>query len=126
LLLARTNPVGSRARDFYAEPMVVYDDFGLQTVFVMDPELIQAVLLDDVESFNKSPTMIACWARGRRGGFDCRRRALAVATPVACLAVSRRGDGASPAIARSAASKFSRFRSLRRSSARRCASIRQV
>ena len=50
--------------------MVVYDDFGLQTVFVMDPELIQAVLLDDVESFNKSPTMIACWARGRRGGFD--------------------------------------------------------
>jgi cytochrome P450 len=56
-LLARvvTNPVGSWGRDFYSEPIVVYDDFGLQTVFVMDPELIQAILLDDVESFSKSP-----------------------------------------------------------------------
>ena len=57
LLLARvvSNPVGSWGRDFYAEPVVVYDDFGLQTVFVMDPELIQAVLLDDIDSFSKNP-----------------------------------------------------------------------
>jgi cytochrome P450 len=57
LLLARvvSNPVASWGRDFYSEPIVVYDDFGLQTVFVMDPELIQAILLDDVESFSKSP-----------------------------------------------------------------------
>ncbi|HET9586199.1 MAG TPA: cytochrome P450, partial [Bradyrhizobium sp.] len=34
---------------------MVYDDFGLQTVFVMDPELIQAVLLDDIDSFSKNP-----------------------------------------------------------------------
>ena len=53
---------------------------------VMYPELIQAVLLDDVESFNKRPIMIACWARGAARGFRCRRR---VATLVACLAVSR-------------------------------------
>ena len=40
-LLARvvSNPVGSWGEDFYDEPIVVYDDFGLQTVFVMDPEL---------------------------------------------------------------------------------------
>jgi cytochrome P450 len=57
LLLARvvSNPVGSWGRDFYSEPIVVYDDFGLQTVFVMDPELIQTVLLDDADSFSKNP-----------------------------------------------------------------------
>jgi cytochrome P450 len=56
-LLARvvSNPVASWGRDFYQEPIVVYDEFGLQTVFVMDPELIQAVLLDDIDSFSKSP-----------------------------------------------------------------------
>src|SRR5512144_2287238 len=58
-LLARvvSNPVASWGRDFYQEPIVVYDEFGLQTVFVVDPELIQAVLLDDIDSFSKSPTM---------------------------------------------------------------------
>jgi hypothetical protein len=42
-LLARlvSNPVASWGEDFYDESIVVYDDFGLQTVFVMDPELIQ-------------------------------------------------------------------------------------
>jgi hypothetical protein len=46
LLLARvaSNPVASWGRDFYEEPIVIYDDFGFQTAFVMDPELIQAVL----------------------------------------------------------------------------------
>ncbi len=57
MLLARvvSNPVASWGRDFYEEPIVVYDEFGLQTVFVVDPELIQAVLLDDIDSFSKSP-----------------------------------------------------------------------
>lgn len=57
MLLARvvSNPVASWGRDFYQEPIVVYDEFGLQTVFVMDPELIQAVLLDDIDSFSKNP-----------------------------------------------------------------------
>jgi cytochrome P450 len=57
LLLARvvSNPVASWGRDFYEEPIVVYDKFGLRTAFVMDPELIQTVLLDDIENFSKSP-----------------------------------------------------------------------
>ena len=56
-LLARvvSNPVESWGEDFYDEPIVVYDDFGLQTVFVMDPELVQQILLDDSDAFTKSP-----------------------------------------------------------------------
>ena len=56
-LLARvvSNPVGSWGEDFYDEPIVVYDDFGLQTVFVMDRELVQQILLDDIDAFTKSP-----------------------------------------------------------------------
>jgi hypothetical protein len=42
-------------RDFNEQPIVVYNDFGLHTVFVIDPELIQAVLLDDIETFGKNP-----------------------------------------------------------------------
>jgi hypothetical protein len=40
-LLARlvSNPVASWGEDFYDEPIVVYRDFGLETVFVTDPEL---------------------------------------------------------------------------------------
>jgi hypothetical protein len=56
LLILRTigNPVANWAQDFYDEPVVVYRTFGLETVFVMDPELIQQVLLDDAESFTKN------------------------------------------------------------------------
>jgi cytochrome P450 len=56
-LLARlvSNPVASWGEDFYDESIVVYDDFGLQTVFVMDPELIQQILLDNSDAFTKSP-----------------------------------------------------------------------
>ncbi len=56
-LLARMvrNPLTSWGQDFYDEPIVVYRDFGLDTVFVMDPGLIQTVLLDEVESFTKNP-----------------------------------------------------------------------
>ena len=57
LLMLRTigNPVASWSEDFYDEPIVVYRTLGLETVFVMDPELIQQILLDDSESFTKSP-----------------------------------------------------------------------
>ena len=56
-LLARlvSNPVASWGEDFYDEPIVVYRDFGLETVFVSDPELTQQILLDDSDAFTKSP-----------------------------------------------------------------------
>jgi cytochrome P450 len=56
-LLARlvSNPVASWGEDFYDEPIVVYRDFGLETVFVTDPELTQQILLDDSDAFTKSP-----------------------------------------------------------------------
>lgn len=49
------NPVASWSEDFYDEPIVVYRTLGLETVFVMDPELIQQILLDNSESFTKRP-----------------------------------------------------------------------
>ena len=55
-LLARlvSNPVASWGEDFYDEPIVVYRDFGLETVFVTDPELAQQIL-DESDAFIKSP-----------------------------------------------------------------------
>lgn len=57
LLITRmlANPVASWAEDFYDEPIVVYRALGLKVVFIMDPELIQQVLLDDSESYTKRP-----------------------------------------------------------------------
>ena len=49
------NPVASWSEDFYDELIVVYRTLGLETVFVMDPELIQQILLDNSESFTKRP-----------------------------------------------------------------------
>ena len=40
--------------DLYEAPIVIYN-VGLQTVFVMDPQLIQDILLDDAESHRKNP-----------------------------------------------------------------------
>ena len=45
------NPVASWGEDFYEGPLVRYRWLGLETLFVMDPTLIQAILLDDVESY---------------------------------------------------------------------------
>ena len=50
-----SNPVASWGEDFYDEPMVVYRWLGLETAFVMDPALIQTVLLDDADSYSKQP-----------------------------------------------------------------------
>ncbi len=44
--------------------MMVYDDFSLQAIFEMDPELIQAVPLDEVESLSKSPIYDRVLAKG--------------------------------------------------------------
>jgi cytochrome P450 len=49
------NPVASWGEDFYEEPLVRYRWLGLDTLFVMDPTLIQAILLDDVESYSRQP-----------------------------------------------------------------------
>jgi cytochrome P450 len=48
-----SNPVASWSEDFYDEPIVVYRGLGSETAFVMDPELIQQILLDDSESFGR-------------------------------------------------------------------------
>ena len=50
-----SNPVASWSEDFYDEPLVVYRWLGLEIAFVMDPELIQTILLDDNKSFTKRP-----------------------------------------------------------------------
>jgi hypothetical protein len=49
------NPLGSWAEDFYDELVILYRNFGLEIAFVMDPELIQTIMLDDYESFSKRP-----------------------------------------------------------------------
>jgi len=49
------NPVASWGEDFYEEPLARYGWLGLETLFVMNPTLIQAVLLDDVESYSRQP-----------------------------------------------------------------------
>jgi cytochrome P450 len=49
------NPVASWGEDFYEEPLVRYRWLGLETLFVMGPTLIQAILLDDVESYSRQP-----------------------------------------------------------------------
>ena len=70
-LLARlvSNPVASWGEDFYDEPIVVYRDFGLETVFVTDPVLTQQILLDDSDAFTKSPLYDN--VLGRAGGRGC-------------------------------------------------------
>lgn len=56
-LLARMtrNPVASWGEDFYTEPFVLYRTRWQDTVFVMDPDLIQTILHDGIEDFTKSP-----------------------------------------------------------------------
>jgi hypothetical protein len=60
------NPLSSSGEDFYDEPIVVYRNFGLENAFVMDPEVIQTIFLDDCASFSKRP--IYDHVRGEGGG----------------------------------------------------------
>jgi hypothetical protein len=55
LLRMLGNPVGSWGEDFYQESIVSYRFLGLEAAFVMDPALIQSVLLDDADSYSKQP-----------------------------------------------------------------------
>jgi cytochrome P450 len=50
-----SNPVGSWANEFYDESVVLYRTLGLNIAFVMNPELIQAVLLDNADCYAKNP-----------------------------------------------------------------------
>jgi|KBSMisStaDraftv2_1062788.scaffolds.fasta_scaffold186157_2 cytochrome P450 len=50
-----SNPVECWSEDFYREKLVVYRWLGLESAFVMDPPLIQSVLLDNAESYSKQP-----------------------------------------------------------------------
>jgi hypothetical protein len=59
------NPVASWGEDFYEEPAVLYRWFGLQTLYVMDPALIQRILLDDAESYSNSRST-TMYSRGDR------------------------------------------------------------
>ena len=49
------NPVASWGEDFYREPVVHYRWLGRDTLFVMDPELIQEILLDDIDNYSRQP-----------------------------------------------------------------------
>jgi cytochrome P450 len=57
LLILKTisNPIASWSQDFYDEPVVVYRSLGIETLYVMDPALIQTILLDDSDGFSKNP-----------------------------------------------------------------------
>src|SRR5262245_52662803 len=49
------NPVASWGEDFYEKPAVLCRWLGLQTLYVMDPVLIQRILLEEAESYSKQP-----------------------------------------------------------------------
>jgi cytochrome P450 len=49
------NPVASWGEDFYEEPVIRYRWLGRDALFVMDPALIQTILLDDAGSYSKQP-----------------------------------------------------------------------
>lgn len=56
-LIARMlrNPISAWGEDFYRQKLVYYRWLGLETLFVLDPEIIQTVLLDEIDSFSKQP-----------------------------------------------------------------------
>jgi hypothetical protein len=47
--------VASWGENFYDEPVVRYQWLGQDTLFVMDPPLIQEILLDDINSYSREP-----------------------------------------------------------------------
>ncbi len=49
------NPVASWGEDFYQEGIVAYRWLGVETAFVMDPDVIQTILLDTSGSYSKQP-----------------------------------------------------------------------
>ncbi|MGZ5850798.1 MAG: cytochrome P450 [Methyloceanibacter sp.] len=63
------NPVGSWGEDFYQESIVCYRFLGLEAAFVMDPALIQSVLLDDADSYSKQPLNDDVFGQAIGGGL---------------------------------------------------------
>jgi cytochrome P450 len=55
MLRILSNPVASWGQDFYEERIVAYRWLGVETAFVMDPEVIETVLLDTTGSYSKQP-----------------------------------------------------------------------
>ncbi|WP_431558671.1 cytochrome P450 [Methyloceanibacter sp.] len=49
------NPIAAWSDDFYDKSTIYYRWLGIETLFVMEPELIQTVLLDAAGSFSKQP-----------------------------------------------------------------------
>jgi cytochrome P450 len=63
------NPLASWGEDFYEEGVVAYRWLGLETAFVMDPALIQSVLLDDADSYSKQPLNDDVFGQAIGGGL---------------------------------------------------------
>jgi cytochrome P450 len=61
--------VGSWGEDFYQESIVSYRFLGLEAAFVMDPALIQSVLLDDADSYSKQPLNDDVFGQAIGGGL---------------------------------------------------------
>ncbi|MGI8724443.1 MAG: cytochrome P450 [Methyloceanibacter sp.] len=55
LLVARqiANPIAAWGTDFFEQPSIFYRWLGIETAFIMDPDLIQAVLLADSDRYSK-------------------------------------------------------------------------
>jgi cytochrome P450 len=70
LILRMTgNPIAAWSEDFYREPVVFYRWLGIETLFVMDPEAIQTILLDGIEDFSKQPLYDDVFGEALRGGL---------------------------------------------------------
>ena len=68
------NPVRAWPRAIYRDRLYRSAVLGHDSIYVMGPDLIRTVLLDDAESFEKGekahPSSVAspaCWVRDRRG-----------------------------------------------------------
>jgi cytochrome P450 len=70
LILRMTgNPIAAWSEGFYREPVVFYRWLGIETLFVMDPEAIQTILLDGIEDFSKQPVYDDVFGEALRGGL---------------------------------------------------------
>ena len=86
-------PGGELGRDFNEQPIVVYNDFGLHTVFVIDPELSRRSCSTTSKLSARTQFTIAYWERAAAKGLLIAEGELWrwLKTP-ACAAVARKGD----------------------------------
>jgi cytochrome P450 len=63
------NPISGWSEDFYREKIVVYRWLGIESAFVMDPALIQSILLDDAASYSKQPLNDEVFGEAIGGGL---------------------------------------------------------